>query len=65
MFNRRRLPTETLQDRLASYAQDARETAEVLPPGAVKDALLLKVRQADAAAHINEWAHSPGLQPPK
>ena len=24
-----------------------------------------KARQADDAAHLNEWASSPGLQPPK
>jgi phosphoribosylformylglycinamidine cyclo-ligase len=65
MFHRRRLSTETLQDRLASYAKDARETAELLPLGAVRDALLRKAGQADTAVHINDWANSAGLKAPK
>jgi hypothetical protein len=54
----------SLQDRLASYAKSAREVAALLPPGAEKDELLRKARQADTAAHLNEWANSPGLQSP-
>jgi hypothetical protein len=27
--------------------------------------LLRRARQADTAAHLDEWANSPGLQPPK
>jgi hypothetical protein len=26
--------------------------------------LLKKVSQADTAAHLDDWANSPGLQPP-
>lgn len=55
----------SFQERLASFATDARRTASLLPPGAEKDELLRKARQADTAAHLNEWASSPGLQAPK
>ena len=65
MIKRRRFKqTESFQDRLASFAKEARETAWLLPPGAVKNELLRKARQADTAAHLDEWAKSPGLQPP-
>ncbi len=66
MKQRRRFkPKLSFPDRLASFAKDARKTAAHLPPGAEKDELLRKARQADAAAHLNEWASSPGLQPQK
>ena len=55
----------SLQDRLAIFAKAAREKALLLPPGAEKDELLRKASQADTAVHLNEWANSPGLQPPK
>lgn len=55
----------SLQDRLATFAKLARERASLLQPGAERDELLLKAQQADTAAHLNELAKSPGLQPPK
>jgi hypothetical protein len=64
-IRRRYKPKLSLQDRLALFAKAAREKASLLPPGAEKDELLFKARQADTAAHLNEWANSPGLQPPK
>ena len=66
MFKRRRFKqTESLQERLASFANNVREKASLLPPGADKDELLRKARRADTAAHLNEWTNSCGLQPPK
>lgn len=56
--------TEPLQDRLAKWAEEVREQAEQLPPGPERDALLRKVKQADTASHLEDWATSPGLQPP-
>jgi hypothetical protein len=52
----------SLEDQFASFAKAAREVAALLPPGAEKDELLRKARQADTAAHLNEWASSPGLR---
>jgi leucyl aminopeptidase len=65
MLKRRRFrQTKSLQDRLAAWAEEVREQAARLPPGPERDALLKKLRQADTAAHLNDWANSPGLQPP-
>jgi len=42
-----------------------REEAKTLPPGALREGKLRKARQAETAAHIDDWLRSPGLQPPK
>lgn len=66
MKKRRRFKqTESFRDRLAAFARDAREEAERLPPSIRRDDMLRKARQADTASHLDEWANSPGLQPPK
>jgi hypothetical protein len=57
--------TESLNDRVAAFANNAQEKANLLPPGPERDAMLKKVRQAKTAAHLDQWAQSPGLQPPK
>jgi hypothetical protein len=55
----------TLQDRIVEWAKEVRAQAAKLPPGRDRDELLKKVRQAEAAMHLEDWANSPGLQPPK
>jgi hypothetical protein len=55
----------SLRDRLAAWAQEVRERAKQLPPGPEREAQLKRARQADVAAHLDEWVNSPGLQPPK
>lgn len=55
---------ESVEDRLADEAKLLREEAKLLPPGAVRDATIRAARQADTAAHLNEWANSPGLRSP-
>jgi hypothetical protein len=66
MQHRRRFKqTTSLKDRLASFADEVREKARQLRPGPEQDALLKKARQADTASDLDEWANSPGLQPPK
>jgi hypothetical protein len=53
-------------DRLANEAQRWRAEAEKLPPGSAERIVLeRKARQADTAAHINDWLKSPGLESPK
>jgi hypothetical protein len=65
MLKRRRFKQSTsFQERLAEWAKQVRDQADQLPPGIERDKLLKKVRQADAAAHLDDWANSPGLQPP-
>jgi hypothetical protein len=66
MMKRRRLKQcVSFQDRLATFAQDARDEAAKRPPGIERDDMLRKARQADTAARLDDWANTHGLQPPK
>ena len=66
MSERRRFQqTLSLNDRLRAFAAELRVKAGELRPGAEKDALLRRARQADTASHIDDWVNSPALQPPK
>lgn len=56
---------KTLGERLINEARLAREKADQLPPRVDREDLLRKAREADIAAHIDEWLTSPGLRPPK
>lgn len=64
-IRRRFKQTLSLKDRLAYFAKELREKASQLHAGPERDALLKRARIADTASHINEWANSPGLQPPR
>jgi hypothetical protein len=57
-------PDRALGERLIKEARLAREKAEQLPAGPEQEALLKKAREANVAAHIDEWLNSPGLKPP-
>jgi hypothetical protein len=52
-------------ERLQRAADEARAAADQLPQGEARDAMLKKARQAETAAHLNEWLTSPGLQSPR
>ena len=63
---RRVTHTATFEERLAEEAIKFKQAAERQPPGShAQELLLRRARQAETAAHINEWLRSPGLQPPK
>ena len=65
MQRRRRFQhIQSLEARLAEEAKRLREEAKLLPPGAVRDAMLRKARQAETGSHMTEWITSPGLRPP-
>ena len=65
MPRRRRLrQTTSLQARLEAWSKALRERAENLPPGPEREELLRKLSQAHAAAHIDDWAHSPEIEAP-
>ena len=65
MGQRRRFKQATsLQERLISFANEARKKVQSFPPGPQKIELLRKARQADSAARLDKWVNSPGLQPP-
>jgi hypothetical protein len=66
VFERRHVKqTISFKDRVASFAQEMREKASLLPPGTEKEHLLRKASRADITFHLDDWANSPGLQPPK
>jgi len=65
MERRRVKQMVSFKDRLTEFAKEVRVKASQLRPGPEKDALLRKARQADTAAHLDDWANSPGLRPPK
>ena len=65
-MQRRRFQTNrSLEERLAEEAKRLREEAKSLPPGAKREELIRKARQAETGSHMSEWLTSPGLQPPK
>jgi hypothetical protein len=64
MLRRRFKQTVSLEERLASEAKRLREKAKTLPPGAARNELMRKARQAETGSHISEWLRSPGLRPP-
>ena len=61
----RRKSSVPFGQRLQQAAGAAREAAGKLPDGHQRDALLRKARQAETAAHLNEWLSSPGLPSPR
>ena len=66
MQQRRRFKqSDPLEERLAEEAKRLREEAELLPPGAVRDEMIRKARQAETGSHMSEWLSSPGLRPPQ
>jgi hypothetical protein len=65
MKRRRFDQTQSLEIRLAEEAKRLREQAKLLKPGAVRDELIRKARQAETGSHMSEWLRSPGLRPPE
>jgi cell division protein FtsB len=58
MQRRRRIKqTVSLNDRLATFAEQLKAKATELRPGPERDALLKRARIADTASHIDEWAN--------
>jgi hypothetical protein len=64
-MRRRFKQTQSLEERLAEEAERLREEAKLLPPGAVREAVLRKARQAETGSHMSEWLRSAGLEPPR
>jgi hypothetical protein len=58
-------PVLSLQERLKQLASRAREKAAGLPPGQERDHLMQTAVASDAAAAMDRWLTSPGLQSPK
>lgn len=60
-----RRSTQTTSIRPEDEAQGLRSEAQETPPGAERDLLIRKARQAETAARMHNWIESPGLQPPE
>jgi hypothetical protein len=54
-----------LEQRLADEAKRLREKANSARPGAAREALIRRARQAETGSQISEWLRSPGLRPPE
>ncbi len=65
LIRRRFQQAVSLKDRLAFFSKQLRDKAAELHPGPERDDLLRRARIADTAAHIDAWANSPGLRPPR
>jgi hypothetical protein len=65
MQRRRFKQTTSLEARLAEEANRLPEEARTLPPGAEREEMLRKARQAETGSHMTEWLTSPGLRPPE
>jgi hypothetical protein len=65
MERRRFIQTQSLEERLAEEAKRLRAEAKLHPPGARRDEMIRKARQAETGSHISEWLQSPGLRPPE
>jgi hypothetical protein len=66
MIRRKRIKqTATFEERLAEQARRLKAQAAEMPFGRDRDDLLRRARQAETAAHMNEWLNSPGLASPK
>jgi hypothetical protein len=55
----------SLEVRLGDEAKRLLAEAKLLRPGAERDELLRKARQAEIGLHMNEWLSSPGLKSPE
>jgi hypothetical protein len=65
VIKRRRIKqTSSLRDRLAALASAMREKAD-RAKNERRTRKPARARQAETALHIDDWANSPGLPPPK
>jgi len=58
-------PEQSLQERIESFTRNVRAAAKRLPPGAERADLARRARDGEAAANIERWLSSPGLQKPR
>ena len=56
--------TTPLDQRLEEQAKRLRKEAQGTPHGVEREKLIRRAREAETAAHIQEWLSSPGLQSP-
>ncbi|MFB6463846.1 MULTISPECIES: hypothetical protein [Bradyrhizobium] len=55
----RRKQTQSLQERLAAFAEKARERASSLPPGKERETLLRRAKQNEMTSNLTDWLSAP------
>ncbi|RTE91699.1 MULTISPECIES: hypothetical protein [Bradyrhizobium] len=55
----RRKQTQSLQERLAAFAESARERARSLPPGREREMLLQRAKQNEITSSLTDWLSAP------
>ena len=53
---------QLFKERLVSFKTDLRDQAAQLPAGVEREDMLRRARRGNVAAHLDNWANSPGLQ---
>jgi hypothetical protein len=64
-MQRRQFRNQPLEERLAEEAKRLRAEAKLLPPGARRENLIRRARQAETGSRISEWLSSPRLKAPE
>jgi hypothetical protein len=65
MQRSRFMQSQPLEERLADEAQRLRGQAKLLRPGAAREALIRRAREAETGADMSAWLQSTGLRPPE
>jgi hypothetical protein len=55
---------KSFKERLAEEAAHYNDLANKTPQGPQRDLYLRRARQAETAAHVDDWLSSHGLRPP-
>jgi hypothetical protein len=55
----------TIRGPISKSTVSVHDRAVTMAPDRDRDEARRKLRQAETAMHLQEWANSPGLQPPK
>lgn len=55
----RRKQTQSLQERLAAFAENARARARSLPPGREREMLLRLAEQNEVTSNLTDWLSAP------
>ena len=53
---------QPLEERPVEHATRLREEAKMLPPGAVREAILKRAEQAETGARKSQWLRLPGSE---
>ena len=56
--------TQSLQERLLTSADKARERAQTMPPGKPRDMLLRRAMQDEVTSSLTDWLSAPGYRRP-